>query len=119
MNTEFGMVPRIVALYGFIFSIALWIWAFVIFVKFHLGGGERWSSVGGVRSGLVGGKKFLYRRLLLSLLLKACVVTCFVAGSLIKRVGIRVFAASVGGEEMNLDACQMLVSSRLSNQSIQ
>ena len=65
------------------------------------------------------GKKVLYSNLPLSLLLKTCCVVCFVLGSLIISVGIWVLVVSVGGEDMNLDTCQMDDSSTSSSQFAQ
>ena len=72
-----------------------------------------------MRLGFVDRKKSLCSRLPLSLLLNTCPMVHLVMGSLTIRVGIQVLAASVGGEEMNLDTCHMLVSSSPSNQSIE
>ena len=119
LRTELGMIPDIVALYGFRFSMALWIRSFETLLKVHLRGGYQKSSSGGVRFRLVVGKNVACRRLLFSLLLCASLTVHFVAGSITCKVGIWALAASVDGEEMNLAACHMLDSSRPSSQSIQ
>ena len=82
------MVPDIVALYGFRFSMALWIRLSKILLKVHLGGGYQKSSSGGVRFGLVVGKNVACRRLLFSLLLCASLTVHLVAGSITCKVGL-------------------------------